>query len=118
MRSTRAAEAVAELGSLGRLARMEQSERKGWMWGRCALAFFLALVFLGIVLPNSGRVVIDQTTTPPTPHIVGRVRDGLLMVGIAVVPLALVIAGIFRRSQMEIPGWILLFVLVVIGFMK
>ena len=97
---------------------MEQTEHRGWMWGRCALAVFLALMFLGIVLPNTGRVVFDHTTTPPTPHIVGRIRDSLIAVGMAVVPLTLVLIGTFRRSQLAIPGWILLAVLVVIATMK
>ncbi len=83
---------------------MEQTEHRGWMWGRCALAVFLALMFLGIVLPNTGRVVIDHTTTPPTPHIVGRVQGSLIAIVVAAVPLALVCIGTFRRSQLAIPG--------------
>lgn len=88
------------------------------MWRHCVVAVFVALLFLGIVLPNTGRVVVDHTTTPPTAHIVDRVRDSLIAIGMAVVALALVIIGTFRHSQMAIPGWILLAVLVMIAMMK
>ena len=88
------------------------------MWVRWALAVFLVLVFLGIILPGTGRVVIDHATTPPTPHIVGRIQGSLIAIAVAVVPLALICIGAFRRSPLEIPGWILLAVLVVIVIMK
>jgi hypothetical protein len=88
------------------------------MWVRWALAVFLVLVFLGIILPSTGRVVIGHATTPPTPHIVGRIQGSLIAVAVAVVPLALICIGTFRRSPLEIPGWILLAVLVVIVIMK
>ena len=88
------------------------------MWVRWALAVFLVLVFLGVILPSTGHVVIDHTTTPPTPHIVGRIQGSLIAIAVAVVPLALIYIGTFRRSPLAIPGWILLAVLIVIGIMK
>ncbi|MHB8522255.1 MAG: hypothetical protein ACYDH9_16060 [Limisphaerales bacterium] len=97
---------------------MEKTGHKGWMWGRCVLAAFIAVLFLAIVLPNTGRIVFDQTTTPSTLHIVGRVRQSLIMIGIAAVPVALILVGTFRRSRLEIPGWILLAVLIGMLLMK
>jgi hypothetical protein len=88
------------------------------MWVRWALAVFLVLLFLGIILPSTGHVVIDHATTPPTPHIVGRIQGSLIAIAVAVVPLALICIGTFRRSPLAIPGWILLAVLIVIGIMK
>ena len=96
---------------------MEQSEHRGWMW-QFGLACFMVLLILGIGLPNTGRVVIDHTTTPPTPHIVGRVRDCLVLIGVAAVPFVLILVGIFRRSWLAIPGWILLAVLLMMAFTK
>ena len=97
---------------------MKQTEHRGWIWARCALALFLALLFLGIALPDMGRVVIDHSTTPPTTHVVGQLRDSLIAVGVTAVPLTLILVGTFRRSQLATSGWILLGVLVAIAFMK
>lgn len=88
------------------------------MWGRCVSATLVAAFFLAVEMPNTGRVVRDSTTTPPTFHIVGRVSGSLLVIAMAAVPLALVFIGIFRRSQIEIPGWILLIFLIVMLFLK
>ena len=97
---------------------MEQTKHRGWMWARCALALLLALLSLSIVLPNAGRIVIDHSTTPPTPLVVDRVRDCLIAVGAVAVSLTLICIGTFRRSQLAIPGWILLALQVVTSFMK
>lgn len=78
---------------------------------------FHGALFLGIVLPNMGRVIVDHSTTPPTLHIVRRTRDILKAVGMAAVPLALVFIGTFRRSQLALLGWILLAALDVLSFM-
>jgi hypothetical protein len=96
---------------------MNQTEHRGWMW-QFGLAFFKAFLVLGIGLPNTGRIVIDHTTTPPTTHIVGRSHDSLILIGAVAVPLVLILAGIFRRSWLAVPGWILLAVLLVMAFMK
>jgi hypothetical protein len=93
-----------------------KSEHKGWRWGRGTLAVLLALLFLGIGLPNTGRVVIDNTTTPPTTHIVGRARDSLILIGMVAVPCACIVFGMFRRSTVETVGWVLLIVLAVLAF--
>jgi hypothetical protein len=97
---------------------MKQIEPKSRMWGRCVLATLVAVFFLAVMLPNTGRVVRDPTTTPPTFHIVGIVSGSLLVIALAAVPLALVFIGVFRRSQIEIAGWILVIVLIVMLFMK
>jgi hypothetical protein len=88
---------------------MEHPNQKGWLWAHCAMALFTALLLLAMVLPNAGRVVVDHTTPPPTPHIVGRLHDSLVLICIAGVPLLLIIMGVFfRRSWLVIPGWILM----------
>jgi hypothetical protein len=97
---------------------MGQSEQKGWHWGRGSLAVLLSILFLGIVLPNTGRVVLDHTTTPPTAHIVGRVRDSFILIGMVTVPLVCILLGMFRWPRIEIIGWVLLVVLVGLAFTK
>ena len=88
---------------------MEYPNQKGWLWAHCAVALFVALLLLAMVLPNTGRIVVDHTTMPPTPHIVGRLHGSLVLIGIAAVPLLLIIMGVFfRRSWLVIPGWILM----------
>ena len=100
------------------LSTMQQIEHRGWLWGKCALAVLLALIFLGIIIPNTGRIVIDHTTTPPTPHVVGRLSGVLLALSFAAVSLGLVLIGTFRRSQVSVVGWILLVLLVVLSLSK
>lgn len=85
---------------------------------RSILALFMMLLFLGSVIPNLGRVVVDHSTTPPTPHIVGQLAASLTAVGIAAVPFALVVIGTFRRVPVAIPGWIALAVLVLISLIR
>jgi hypothetical protein len=109
---------VADLPRWATSHNMKQTEHRGWMWARCALALFMALLFLGSVLPSLGRVVLDLSTTPPTPHIVRITPATLTTVGIAAVPFVLVLIGTFRRSQLAIPGWIMLAVVDVIAFMQ
>ena len=97
---------------------MNQTARKGKTCGMCALAFLLALLFLAIVLPNTGRVVADHSTTPPIMQIVGRLRYSLIAIGVVTVPLALIVIGTFRRSRLTALGWVLLGALVVMAFMN
>ncbi len=91
---------------------MEQNERKGWPWGRSALAILLALMFVAAILPSTGRIVVDQTTTPPTRKIVGQARAGLVLVGIVAVPLACIFFGMRRRPGLEAVGWVFLIFMV------
>lgn len=97
---------------------VEKSAHKGGRWARVALAVLLAFLFLGVVLPNTGRVVIDQTTTPPTAHIVDRGSDCLIVIGMVTVPFVCILFGMFRRREVETFGWLLLVVLVVFAFTK
>ncbi len=87
-------------------------------WWRCVLAALLAAVFLGIVIPNSGQVVIDRSTTPPAVHIVGRAVACWVAGAAVAVPLALVCLGTIRRSRLAIPGWILLSVLLLLAILR
>ena len=98
--------------------RVKQIEQRGRIWTKCALAVVVAAMFLAVMLPNTGRVVVDHATTPPTPHIVGRLRDTVVVISMAAVPLALVLIGTQRRSRIAIPGWTLLAVLVLMLFLK
>jgi hypothetical protein len=108
----------ASLSSLDHEAPVKAVEHFGKICAKCGLAVVVTALFLAITLPNTGRVVLDRTTTPPTPHVVGSLRDTVVLIGIATVPLALVLIGTLRRSQLVIPGWILLAVLVLILFLK
>lgn len=82
------------------------------------MAVLLTTFWVGVVLPNCGHGVVDQTTTPATIHIVGVVRDRVMVITIAAVPLALILVGTLRRSQLAIPGWILLGILLLCLFWK
>jgi hypothetical protein len=97
---------------------MEQTELRGWMLARCALALFMALLFLASMISNLERLVIDLNTTPPTPHIVRNTSAISTAVGIAAVTFSLLVIGTLRQSQLAIPGWIALAVLDMIAFMK
>ena len=96
---------------------MEQAEHRGWMW-QFGLACFVAFLILAIGIPYMGRIEIDHSTTPPTTHIVGRLRDSLTLIGFVAVPFVLILVGIVRRSWLAIPGWILLAVLLMMAFAK
>ena len=82
------------------------------------LACFLVLLILSVNLPNAGKVVIDHTTTPATAHIVGRLQDSLVLIGLVGVPFAMILGSFFRLSWLAIPDWILLASLFIMAFMK
>jgi hypothetical protein len=69
------------------------------------------------VLPNCGHGVVDETTTPPTIHIVGVRRDMIIVIAMTAVPLALILIGTLRASRVAIPGWILLGILLLSLFL-
>src|SRR5262249_32594084 len=82
---------------------MEPTGQNSWRWGRSGLALFLAIVFLAVQLPKTGR------TEPPKTHIVWINPSSVLVCGMAIVPLLCIVAGIFsRRPRMEIIGWVLI----------
>jgi hypothetical protein len=97
---------------------MGQPHYDGWRWGRGIAAVLLALLVLASTLPSTGRVVIDHTTTPPTPHIVGRLADGLVLCGVAAASLACIVLGIWKRWDFEIVGWTMLVVLLVVSAIR
>ena len=82
------------------------------------MAVALTTFWIGVVLPNCGHGVVDETTTPPTIHIVGVVRDRVIVIATAAVPLALILIGTLRRSRLSIPGWTLLGILLLCLFWK
>ena len=97
---------------------MDKNSHDNWKWVRCTLALVMALFFRGVVFPNLGRVVVDHSTVPPTRRIVRGSLDTSVAAGIAGVPLALVLFGTFRRSQVATVGWISLAVLDIFAVLK
>ena len=98
--------------------RVEQFNKRSWRCWRGALAFLLGLLFLAIVLPNAGRIAIDQSTTQPTPHIVDRVQQSLAPVSLVIVALTCICVSIWRRWDFEIVGWALLAICLGLSFLK
>jgi len=76
-------------------------------WGRLSVAVLLSLLFLAMIIPNLGRVVVDHSTTPPTFIIKDRPQQIAMFVGILLVPVACIFFGA-RRFWLEFIGWALL----------
>jgi hypothetical protein len=74
--------------------------------GICAL--LLAVFVLALVLPHTGKLEIDYSTNPPTPHIVGRLSGSILAVGCVLFSLSCIYVSMWRRWDFEIVGWVLL----------
>ncbi len=74
-------------------------------------ATIIALLFLATVLPSVGRIEVDYSTEPPTSRIVDRFKDGAFVCAVVSVPWSLIVVGTLRKSEMAIPGWVLLFAL-------
>lgn len=92
---------------------MEPIDNSSWRWTRGILAVVLAMLLLGIALPGTGRIVVDQSTLPPTHHIIRGVRDWLPVVGTALFSLTFIFVGMWKRWDVEIVGWALLLVYIV-----
>lgn len=86
---------------------MEQSEPKiGWV--RIAAALLLSFLFLIILIPHTGRIHMDSSTTPPTFRVVDRPQEIAKLVAMLIVPLAWIYFGARRSGLMEFAGWFLL----------
>ena len=73
------------------------------------MAVFLAYVFVGSVFKGGHEIIVDHSTTPPTPHIIGQFRDTLPAILIAVLSLFCIHIGLWKRKAFdEIVGWMIL----------
>jgi hypothetical protein len=81
--------------------------RAPFPWLRGSAALLVALLVIAIGLPNAGRVVVDPAT-PQTAHIEGRVRDSLIIIAMAVLPLFFILFLGRRWWFLEAIGWFLL----------
>ena len=96
---------------------METSKRQiGWV--RASLAALVTLLFLGILIPNTGRIVVDTSTTPATYHIKDRPQQIAMLVGMLAVPFACIFFGARRSRVLEIIGWVLLVGLFILATQK
>jgi hypothetical protein len=81
---------------------------------RPLLAGLLALLLFAAVIPDLGRVV-----TEPSTHRIERDWTPLLyLAGVAAFPLTMILVGAKRSRKVEIAGWCLLLVLVMLGVFK
>ena len=87
---------------------MEDSKRSWWWWTRGVLAALLAALLVGVALPSAGRNVVDG----PGAHAVWGIRECLPPVGIALVSLACIFTGMWKRWAFEIVGWVILVVFI------
>ena len=75
----------------------------------------MALVFVGIELPNVGHFVIDHSSVAPKTVFASSFREQLIVWLLPVIPLICIFAGMWRRSIVEEIGWGLLIVLFILG---
>jgi hypothetical protein len=85
---------------------------------RASLAVLIALLFLGILIPNTGRVIVDTSTTPATFQIVGRPQQIAMLVGLLLVPFGCIFLGARRSRVVETIGWVLLVGLFILATQK
>jgi hypothetical protein len=86
--------------------------------GRILLAGFFALMFLAMVIPCTGRIVIDHTATSYTSKIVDRPKHIAILLGVVAVPLSCIFIGAKRSSGLELFGWLALIFLLILPFFK
>lgn len=87
-------------------------------WARVAAAALLSFLFLAILIPNTGRIVVDLSTTPPTYNITERPQQIAMLVAMLLVPLACIFFGVRRFRVLEFIGWFLLVGLFVLATEK
>ena len=84
---------------------------------RVTAAALLSFLFLAMLIPNVGKIVVDRSTTPATYTITDRPQQIAMLVGLLLVPLSLIYLGAkgigFR--VLEHIGWMLLSVLVILA---
>jgi len=87
-------------------------------WLRGSVATILAFLVMAVALPNAGRVVVDHTTTPPTPHVEHLFTQGALIVALALLPVLCILFVGLRWLFAELAGWLVLLLLVVVAITK
>ena len=87
-----------------------QTNRSRWVWFRVGLAALVTFFVIACFLPDVGHIVVDTMTIPPTSHVVRSARDLLIPVGIAMMPLLLIVVGALWVALLESIGWALLVV--------
>jgi hypothetical protein len=88
------------------------SARSSIPWLRGSFALLLGLFVVAVALPNAGKVVIDHTTSPPTPRVEGLVTMSFIIVALGVLPAACIFFLGRRWIFAEVIGWLLLAYLV------
>jgi len=78
----------------------------------------LALFVMAVALPNAGRVVVDHTTSPPTPHVESLFTQGAVIVALALLPVLCILFAGRRWLFAEVAGWVFLLLLVAVAFTK
>jgi hypothetical protein len=93
-------------------ADMMNHARGWWWWTRGVVAVLLAVLLVAVALPSAGRMVVDASTSPPTPRAVWGFWQCFASVGPAAASLACIFVSMWRRWDSEIIGWVLLVVLI------
>jgi len=91
---------------------MQESSRNWWCWTRGVLAVFLATLLVAIALPSAGRIVVDHGSGAPGRHVVWGLRECFPRVGLALISLACIFLGMWKRWDFEIVGWAILVVFI------
>ena len=87
-------------------------------WFRGGIALLLALLVVAATLPDTGKIVMDNTTSPPTLHIEGRFIHSVIIIAIALLPVACIFCLGRRWLAAEVIGWMVLSYLVIATFMR
>ncbi len=84
---------------------------------RIALAALPALLYLMVLIPNTGRIVAGTSTTPPSYSIVDRPKQIALVIWMLLIPLCCILVPV-RKPIIQGLGWLLLWGLVILAFTK
>jgi hypothetical protein len=78
-------------------------------WIRVTIASLFAFLLLAILIPNTGRIIVDHSTTPTTFIIKDRPQQIAGIVAILLVPLVCIYFGTRDRLRfLEFVGWVLM----------
>ena len=78
----------------------------------------LALFVMAVALPNAGKVVVDHTSSPPTPHVERLFTQGAVIVAPALLPVLCILFVGRRWLLAEVAGWLVLLLLVAVAVTK
>ena len=100
------------------MGRPSKGNRFGVGFLRPLLVGVLVMLLFASVIPNLGRVVTDPSASPPTHRIERDWTPLLYLSGITAVPSAMIFVGAKRSRKVEIAGWCLLMIVVLLGAFK